>query len=66
MMSCVSCEVVFESNEYEFNLGGIDSYEIGSHPGRDLLKCTSIASCGKNASVWLRSLSLYCQAVTTL
>jgi len=28
-------------------LGGIESYEIGSHPGRDLLKCTSIASCGK-------------------
>ena len=31
-------KLLSESNEWEFSLGGIESYEIGSHPGRDLLK----------------------------
>jgi len=31
-------KLLFESNEYEFSLGGIESQEIGSHPGKDFLK----------------------------
>jgi len=34
--SCV--QLLFESNEQEFSLGEIESQEIGSHPGTDLLK----------------------------
>jgi len=38
--SCVFWQVGlgFESDKHEFNLGGVKSKKISSHPGRDLLK----------------------------
>ena len=36
--SCVFCKLVFESDEQEFSLRGVNSKKISSHPGRDVLK----------------------------